>query len=524
MADSGPEPRKYKYVSWQQPGQRYEGGWVGQVRDPQTGQQTYTCNRFATQLKAARTVAKTLGVSVTDLQLRSGQPRVAARKYMYVYPAVSGRRWQVLIGSTHHGYHATQQEAVKAAAKTLGCEIGDLEAQLAPATVVKQRMAVLEPLYGQLLPLDLEDAVGRATTSARMYRAEPTLQLICLQGKYGPFRAALLEAWKTLQAKPGAQRSRRPTKESRSPGVKKDEGMLKDRAARVFQVLVLATRRCCGQPMAEWVRNCGNLSHVSGFIPLLTRLGMVTHGQGGRQAVRLGANGLPYSLPTGPKQIAAAQELISRYVQAADAFAEVLQTPPRTCSEWLDKLQVLNRRLEPIKAPGLAPSCTYTLPWTFRAWAISSMRKDGIQSLRGAATCTLSTFQDMFPDQKDVLGKLRRSWNVRRCQQGQATLQTAKDLMDELAYKGPPELLTCRLCLASAADLGAIPGSVFRAHAPGLKKLMQEYRALHQVWPCPSVLMRLAHSADDQAKRPGLQESRNPAGKAAQAPERKPSS
>ena len=101
--------------------------------------------------------------------------------------------------------------------------------------------------------------------------------------------------------------------------------MLKDRAARVFQVLVLAVRKCSGQPMAKWVRNCGNLSHVSGFIPVLTRLGMVTHGQGGRHTVRLGANCLPYSLPIGPRQTAAAHALISKYVQAADVFAEVLQ-------------------------------------------------------------------------------------------------------------------------------------------------------------------------------------------------------
>ena len=498
-----PEPRKYKYVSWQQPGKRYEGGWVGQVRDPQTGQQAYTCNRQATQLAAAKTVAKILGVSVTALQLRPAQGRPTTCKYMHVYPR--GQQWRVQIGSTCDSYHSTQKEAAEAAAKILGCEARDLVADLVPASVVRQRMSVLEPLYKQLLPLDLEDAVGRATSSAKMYRAEPTLQLICLQGKYGPFRTALLEAWTTLQAKPGPQRSRRPTKESRSPGVKKDEEMLKNRAAHVFQVLVLAVRKCSGQPMAEWVRNCGNLSHVSGFIPVLTRLGMVTHGQGGRRNVHLGANGLPYSLPIGPRRTAAAHRLISKYVQAADAFAEVLRTPPRTCSEWLDKLQVLTARLEPIKAPGLASSCTYTLPWTFRAWAISSMRKEGIKSLGGAATCTLARFQDMFPDQKDVLGKLRRSWNVRRCQQGQAALQTAKDLMDELAYKGPPELLTCRLCLASAADLGAIPGSVFRAQAAVLKKCMQDYRALHQLWPCPAVLMRLVSSGNDQAT-----ESRSP--------------
>ena len=229
MVSGRPEPRKYKYVSWQQPGERYEGGWVGQVRDPQTRQQAYTCNRQATQLMAAKTVAKILGVSVTALQLRPGRGRPPTHKYMHVYPAVSGRGRQVRIGSTHHGYHATQQEAVEAAAKILGCETKDLVTELVPATEVRQRMSVLEPLYQQLLPLDLEDAVGRATSSAKMYRAEPTLQLICLQGKYGPFRAALLEAWTTLQAKPGTQRSRRPTKESRSPGVKKDEGMLSNK-------------------------------------------------------------------------------------------------------------------------------------------------------------------------------------------------------------------------------------------------------------------------------------------------------
>ena len=518
MVQGGPEPRKYKYVSWQQSGERYEGGWVGQVRDPQTGQQAYTCNRQATQLAAAKTVAKTLGISVTALQLKPCQGRPPTQKYMHVYPAVSGQRWQVMIGSTHHGYHATQLEAAEAAAKILGCQTQDLVAELATATVVKQRMAVLEPLYRQLLPLDLEDAVGRTTTSAKMYRAEPTLQLICLQGKYGPFREALLEAWTSLQVKPGAQRSRRPIKDSRSPGVKKDEGVVKEclgaRAAHVYQVLALAIKKCSGQRMAEWVRNCGQgVSHVSGFLPVLSRLRMVTHSKGGRQAVHLGVNGLPYSLPTGPQQTAAAQELISKYVQAADVFAEVLQKPPKTCMEWLEKLQALTARLEPIKAPGLGSSCSYTLPWTFRAWAISSMRKEGIKSLGGAATCPLSRFQDMFPDQKDVLGKLRRSWNVRRCQQGQAGLQSAKDLMAELAYKGPPELLTCRLCLASAADLGAIPGSVFRAQAAVLQRLMQEYKALHQLWPSPAVLMRLvqAHSGSDQVTAsgsPGVQESR----------------
>jgi hypothetical protein len=470
------EPRQFKYVTWR------AYGWTGQVTSAE-GKVCYTCGSEQTQLAAAKSVAKHLGVTVNSLRLPKAA--VTKQKYWYVYPR-PGNTWRVQIGNAHYGEYTRQLEAVDKAAQLMDCETSDLvKNKDTPPKVAQQRMELLEPLYKDYLPADLEDAVQRLPAEKGMYKAEPALHLLSLQGKYGPFRQALFEAWKSTG--PGVQ-------ESRSPG---DRNSVESRAELVFQVVCVALKKCHRVPMDTWVRNCGRgVSYVSGFLPTLARLKLLKHQSTGRHILRLGMRGEPYALQCTGKAKQTAIELLQGYVRAADVFAEALQTPLRTCTEWINCLTSVRSRLTDVGAAGMGDSSAYLVPWTFRAWAISIMRANHVRSLAGHHQCSNRQLSQMFPDQKQLVIRIWQSLRVKACRTKQKPLVSCAELMRVLKCRCPVELLTCRLCLVSAGELHALTTLELQAMMPQLRKAMNRFREAEGLWPSPALLVSLCRSPD----------------------------
>ena len=108
---SGPEPRKYRHVTW------HRGGWVARTAFKQY------LGRGRTQVAAAKLVQQHLGLtSLGPLLLEAGQQEpamVPSSAFPHVSWHKPGRRalgrWQVQIGRRCIGAFKTQQEAVQKA-------------------------------------------------------------------------------------------------------------------------------------------------------------------------------------------------------------------------------------------------------------------------------------------------------------------------------------------------------------------------------------------------------------------------
>lgn len=302
---------------------------------------------------------------------------------------------------------------------------------------------------------DLSAAEAAEHLHADMFCADRGLWMASLQGKYRPWKDALWTAWHQWGPK---------------------EGVAKEtRAISFWRVLQQATLEMSTKGYQDWSDHCGkNVAHHSGFLKLLIDLGLVQLpppvqeeaigpvpkrrkvqsvvpgvpvvtpllGVPGEHPVRLSTNKLKqnatHHLQTGPPS-ELQRMAIEKYLATADALHKILQDPPKTCQEYIGAFKLFQEAAIQHKPPHVTGS--YTLPWTFRSAAYARMRVSGIQALSGAEVADLTQFAASFPDQNDWLKELFKG------------LRTVQGVMDVLEYKGPPELLTMKLCLHLESEL-----------------------------------------------------------------------
>ena len=306
---------------------------------------------------------------------------------------------------------------------------------------------------------DLSAAEAAEELHGAMFTKECGLWLASLQGKYGPWKNALWTAWQLH-------------------GQDAEEG----RVGIFWCVLQHATLEMSKTKYQDWSDHCGkSVAHHSGFLKLLIDLGLVqlhpVKEEGEQVAKRRkvgpgaikgsmqpGVSGVPVELPelgkpgfhpvwlstnkqkqgashclqTGPPS---PQQTLStqKYLDTADALHSVLLDPPKTCQEYIAAFKLFQDVVRKHKPPHVNGS--YTMPWTFRSAAFARMRHHGIHALSGAPFSNLREFAAAFPDQNDWLSELSSGQN------------TVQGVMNILEYKGPPELLTMKLCLHLEADL-----------------------------------------------------------------------
>ena len=92
------------------------------------------------------------------------------------------------------------------------------------------------------------------------------------------------------------------------------------------------------------------------------------------------------------------------------------------------------------KARGKAYAGSYGWMWVVRSYLLTEMRVAGIRELRVDATDTLSDLQVSFPDRNGWLSRILATRKT-------PSSITVKDLVRELNYNGPIEMLTCDLCI-----------------------------------------------------------------------------
>jgi hypothetical protein len=161
-----------------------------------------------------------------------------------------------------------------------------------------------------------EVATEHVKKSAGMFAAAPVLELVSIQGKYGVWKNALLASWRS--------RCRMTRK----------QGQLSTTA--VWQVLRTATLAMHEVHTTNESLHVGRgVSHHSGFLPMLLRMGAVSkRNSPGASAVNLGSGQLKYFVPPrfpGPGS-RVLRHLPAMILTSARVFAP--RSPPRTLSQF----------------------------------------------------------------------------------------------------------------------------------------------------------------------------------------------
>jgi hypothetical protein len=198
--------------------------------------------------------------------------------------------------------------------------------------------------------------------------------------------------------------------------------------------------------------------------------------------VQLGAQGASYYVPSEAELLSLSEGLIP-VLQISDILASILLSPPRNAEDWRLGLRKFSQAVEDLKPKGLAsakPEEKYQVPWMFRLWAISEMRAAGVQALWIPKDYALSTFSELFPDQKSWLQQI-----VQLC-----PTATVWQCMRWLQYSGPPELLSMYLCLLADDDIYKCTLDWIRQNSQQIKLAALEYLRQHNQNANVAVLLK----------------------------------
>ena len=175
------------------------------------------------------------------------------------------------------------------------------------------------------------------------------MRLISISLKYGPWRDALLSAY----------RKSRGSTVSRSAGVR-------ERAEWILDILQSTCQEMNGVIPEAWIQHLGHaISHCSGPVPTLTALRVIRPagkracGRAGVQRLRFGKQPRWKRMCTGTQERAQAVTRIAACVRLADEIGDVRAV--KTCTQWISEheklMSVLTRRATKVNAkPSRWPS------------------------------------------------------------------------------------------------------------------------------------------------------------------------
>ena len=311
-------------------------------------------------------------------------------------------------------------------------------------------------VFWSFAPADLEAGIQHWKTSNAMFKADPSYEILSVQGTYGPWKSALLASW---------SQEGRPHRNGKT---------LEERAADIIRIVHAACVKVSGTDLALWVRHCGRgVTYHSGFVPVLLRMRLIRSAAKG--PLHFGVAGKRYAL--NDKGV---HTTVQGLVRVADGLTNVLNlSPPRTCKQWLRMYKMFCSVCESTDVKGLAlnSSSSYTLPWTFRSLVIPRMRSCGISSLTCPGVMKLTDFDTMFPDQGGWIQKLSA---------GKA--RTVHQLVTNLGYTGPLEFLTMFLCLSQDQVIRRLTTSSLPSDI-SIWQMIQDHKRRHRMTPNPAVLL-----------------------------------
>ena len=472
----------YKYVEYRPPGNvsRIAPGYY--ARNPE-----HRDGPFETSLQAAKRIAKLIGVSVASLKKKpTARPRSAVSPYDFVTKRTIKDHiyW---VGQPSKGTQklfTSLSEAGDWVAAERGVDKKDLNKTKQQFTwpELGRRLAVITTTYddGKELPGDLEDLLKHAKQRAKDFAAEPTIELLVAQGKYGPFRSSLLRMTKkSRSSSPSGPRSKVHRPKADSPKVQK---MLRskvmqpysadvaNRAVAIFNILCDTLEDLDGTDFSEWTNNCGrNVSYHSGFVPLCRRLHVLKSKSFRSGGLRLSSAKWQYKL----RDIStSALTRVCRIIQLADALhAQVENTKLRTCTDWCSAFDKCMNIASTEAVPSFGMG--YTAKWTIRCMLLTRLSRHGRQLAPGR--CTWSDFCKAGPDQTGNLPKLAGYKNWRRKERASGTRTTlVKHILKEVDYHGAPELVSMYLCFLNG--VGQYNTESLESHVEEMSTYRREYK------------------------------------------------
>ena len=242
-----PEPRRYKHITWRDGAK--QSGWIVQWRKCTWG------SFHATQSQAAVTLQHAMGLS-SATQLPRLKSRVVAKPRTVRFKGVCWHKG-IKAYTTRHATGTTYKSQL-AAANAMSV----VKKSLKPSTILS-RVRAYQCIYGSILPADGEDMRKRARVLHKLVLEEPSLEPLILQLKYGPWRSAVLKAWKQHRSSVQC-----PVFTDRT---------LQERARSLHTVLVTAVKEIAQTGVSRlWSRNCGrSVGRHSGGTAVLRHLGVI---------------------------------------------------------------------------------------------------------------------------------------------------------------------------------------------------------------------------------------------------------
>lgn len=301
----------------------------------------------------------------------------------------------------------------------------------------------------EALPGDLATGITCHGKHAKMFDDSPALLVASLRGKEGPWKKGLWSSWKLKR--PGVPSSAEST------------------------AALLGSTACAMQDVDRevWVKNVGlNVSHHSGWLAYLQQVGFLKKSGNRRKRQR------QQSIHVGEQTYDVAQATDTRVLKKVEEMACVgsaLQnlTTPRSWSAWREALEEADEA-----RPRKDKSNGYTWPWLVRAHLISSMRSKGISKLSWSReSVTIDDLSGAFPDQKKHVKKMANSMLV-------------KDLLEDLSYDGPLELLTMFLCFFCADGMDRYPADWIKTNRAKLIQMREDYHKRTGLHPHCAVLCK----------------------------------
>ena len=325
------------------------------------------------------------------------------------------------------------------------------------------------------LPADLEDLYARAQVLAEVVQKEPAIEPLVIQLKYGPWRAALLNAWADTQLPSSSALQQCPESSAH-------------RAQTLLQVLTLAARHVSKEGVSKaWTRHAGRgVARHSGGAPVLRHLGVLIASSVGmsfssqHKGEDSDSEDQEESLwrsPQTKEEMDIALGKLERFITGWDKVRGAFTTAPTTCEAWCENLHrglaSLKALASPVPRLPRPASCVqgekdkYTTLWTFRACMLLRMHQEGVSKLR-VGSIPLRTFCRMNPDENE---NILRIVNANR-----KSIITTQDLMRFCGVSGVrrPELLSAELCLVGdraldSADLEHMDVKAWRCAKQRLK-------------------------------------------------------
>ena len=446
---------RYKHVFHRPPGNpsRIAPGFYVKL------QETVRAGPFKTAKKAAHVAASLVGCTVSSLVQGSTVNKVCTLQFICQRTIVSGGTdytyWCAKPPQKRQRLFAQLERAEEYVLKETGlsrCVLA--KAKRSPrASELARRVCVFAKVYNKCkeLPGDVVSLKEHAQRSARHFKREPAAMVLLVQAKYGPFRDAMMAAFRSKDYC-------RFTVHNCS----KVQGC-RLRAEMLLQVLCKAVRQSSGQNFTAWVANCGrNVSHHSGFIPMLRRFNVL------RTARRHDVEKFTFHGPTQYALCASAGgsrkaiRKLESLITFADAAAEVMfkVQGPGTCRAWCSLYTQLLEAVGQHPSPGMSFKHTavpYLTGWTCRGMLLLRMYQ-GKAQLRADDT-PVSEFARSFPDQKGIVAKLQGHWRSRN----QAGADTVRAL--------------CQRTLAAAVHASLASASVVHCLSPGVVNF-QRFRSM----------------------------------------------